>query len=576
MKFTPLARRHLRTFLFCLLPLAACLAPAAAEDLASKVDALFREWNKPDTPGASVAVIQHGKIVYEHGFGCANLEYDVPIKPDTIFHVASVSKQFTAMAVLLLQRDGKLSIDDDVHQYLPELPDYGQKITLRHLLNHTSGVRDQWATLGLAGWDLKDVITQDQILRLLFRQKELNFTPGERMLYSNGGFTLLAEIVHRVSQQPFPDFCRERIFQPLGMAHTHFHLRLEEIVPNRAYSYTKGRSSGFTIAPLNYANVGATSLFTTAGDLARWLDNFRDPKVGTVKEIAMMATPGVLNSGKSTDYGLGISVDKYRGLPSLSHNGADAGYRSAVLWFPGKELGIAIASNLDRVNPARLAEKVADLYLANDFPAPAKNEPAKLERKEIKLAAETLDKFTGSYAFDAAPDFVLTYTREGDRMFAQATGQDRFEIFPESKDTFFYKVVDAQVTFVTAPDGSVNHIVHHQNGRNQAGTRTKADAPPSTVGLAQFTGVFWSEELETRYTFLLKDGQLTGQHLRHGDFTLTPVSGNRFRTPLWFMPSVEFLTDPAGRVTGAKLGGGRVVGVRFTRQSGATDTTAKP
>src|SRR6202035_3599279 len=151
------------------------------------------------TPGAAVAVIEHGKLVYEKGYGLANLEYNIPITPQTIFHVASVSKQFTAMAIVLLEQDGKLSIDDDIHKYLPELPDYGAKITLRNLLQHTSGIRDQWQTLALAGWNIEDVITQDQLLRMIFRQKELNFPPGTRDLYSNAGFTLLAEIVTRVS-----------------------------------------------------------------------------------------------------------------------------------------------------------------------------------------------------------------------------------------------------------------------------------------------------------------------------------------------------------------------------------------
>jgi CubicO group peptidase (beta-lactamase class C family) len=201
-----------------------------------QIDAIFKDWASPNTPGASVAVIQHGKLVFAKGYGVANLEYGISIRPDTIFHVASVSKQFTAMAVVLLELEGKLALDDDVHKYLPELPDYGNKITIRNLLQHTSGVRDQWQTLALAGWSLQDVITQDQALRLIFRQKELNFPPGTRYLYSNAGFTLLAEIVARVSGKPFPQFCTERIFAPLRMTHTHFHQNLTQLVPGRAYS----------------------------------------------------------------------------------------------------------------------------------------------------------------------------------------------------------------------------------------------------------------------------------------------------------------------------------------------------
>lgn len=300
----------------------------AQTERGERIDAIFQPWNKPGSPGAAVAIIEHGKLAYEKGYGSANLEYNIPIVPETIFHVASVSKQFTAMAIVLLERDGKLSIDDEVHKYLPELPDYGSKITLRNLLQHTSGIRDQWETLATAGWSMEDVITQDQILRMLFRQKELNFPPGAKYLYSNSGFTLLAEIVKRVSGKPLPDYCEERIFRPLAMARTHFHLDLHQIVPGRAYSYRAAQNGGFQNAPLNYANVGATSLFTTAGDLVKWLDNFRDPKVGGAAGIARLQEEGVLSNGQKIGYGLGIFIDTYRGLRRLEHSGGDAGFRS--------------------------------------------------------------------------------------------------------------------------------------------------------------------------------------------------------------------------------------------------------
>ena len=209
----------------------------AQEDRTKRVDDLFESWSKPGTPGAAVAIIQHGKLVYEKGYGLANLEYDIPVTPQTIYHVASVSKQFTAMALVLLEQEGKLSLEDEVHKYLPELPDYKHPITLRQLLQHTSGIRDQWQTLALAGWRLDDVITQEQILRLLFHQKELNFVPGTRHLYSNGGYTLAAEVVARVSGKPFPEFCQDRIFGPLAMTRTHFHQDHRRIVHDRAYSY---------------------------------------------------------------------------------------------------------------------------------------------------------------------------------------------------------------------------------------------------------------------------------------------------------------------------------------------------
>lgn len=548
---------------------AAEVAGDPAAPRAGKIDALFAPWNKPDVPGAAVAVIHHGKVVYERGFGSANLEYDAPIGPETAFHVASVSKQFTAMAVVLLEGDGKLSIDDEVRKYLPELPDYGHLITLRHLLTHTSGIRDQWNTLALAGWDLKDVITQEQILRLLFRQQELNFTPGSRALYSNGGFTLLAEIVRRISGRALPDFCQERIFAPLGMTHTHFHLQLERLVPGRAYSY-EPRDRGFVLAPLNYANVGATSLFATAGDLVRWLDNFRAPKAGNEKATARLQEQRPLTSGKPNDFGLGIMMGRYRGLRTLAHGGSDAAFRSYVLWFPEQEFGVAVLSNHARFNPTGLANDVASLYLESEFTEPKPVPPPAVKREAIVLGPEVLDKFAGTFAFDETPDFALTYTRDGARFYAQATGQDRFEIFPESPTKFFYKVVNAQVTFVADPDGTVNRIIHHQNGRDQAGTRTRITATPPE--LAPLAGHYWSEELETRYTFFVRDGKLFVRHLRHGEAALTHVTGDCFRAPWWFLGAIEFQRDDRGEVTGAKLGGGRVFGVRFDRQP-STDTS---
>src|SRR5262245_19582056 len=213
--------------------------PTAAwsEDQSDRADRLFARWDTGRTPGCAVGVVRDGKLVYEKAYGLADLEQGSRIGPDTVFHIASVSKQFTALAVLLLEKDGKLSLDDDVRKHLPELHDFGRMITLRHLLQHTSGLRDQWSLLTLAGWRMDDVITDDDVFRLVCRQRELNFDPGARHLYSNTGYTLAARIVARVSGQTFPDFTRKRIFEPLGMSHTRFPADHQEIIPKRARSY---------------------------------------------------------------------------------------------------------------------------------------------------------------------------------------------------------------------------------------------------------------------------------------------------------------------------------------------------
>jgi len=542
--------------------LAVVTSCGAQTDRTKDIDAVFTNCNKPDSPGAAVAVIEHGKTVYEKGYGSANLEYSIPIGPQTIFHVASVSKQFTAMSIVLLERDGKLSIDDEVHKYLPELPRYDSPITLRNLLQHTSGIRDQWQTLATAGWSLEDVITQDQILRMLFRQKELNFAPGSRYLYSNSGFTLLAEIVRRVSGKPLPDFCEERIFRPLGMTRTHFHLDLHRIVPGRAYSYSPAKDGGFENAPLNYANVGATSLFTTPGDLVKWLDNFRNPKVGGPTAIARMQEQCVLTDGKKADYALGIVPGTYRGLKTISHNGADAGFRSAVIWFPDQELGVAVLSNLGSFNPTQAANKVAEVFLVGKMTAPA-GQPQPVTRTFITLEPAALQAFAGTYPLPAIGQTLDTAVDSG-KLWAVMPDKSRLEMKAVGPAHFYLGELQADIEFTAQPNGGMNAKIT-QPGAVNSGDRV-VSAAPVKPDLNAYTGVYWSEELEAEYTILARDGALFASNSHHGEFKLTATTKDKFRSTKFFFQDVTFVRNPQDRVTALTVGGGRVTAIRFERK----------
>lgn len=525
------------------------------------VDGLFKELCAPNSPGAGVAIIHHGKVLLERGYGIANLEYNIPVTPETIFHVASVSKQFTAMAVVLLEAEGKLTLDDDVHKALPELPDYGAKITIRNLLQHTSGIRDQWQTLGLAGWSLQDVITQDQILRLLFRQKELNFPPGTAHLYSNGGYTLLAEIVTRVSGKPFPQFCAERIFVPLGMKHTHFHQDLTQLVPGRAYSYNQS-GNGFVAAPLNYANVGATSLFTTAGDLVLWLDNFRQAKVGGEAGIARLQTPGVLANGKNIGYGLGVSLGNYRGLSSVSHSGGDAGYRSEVLWFPDQQWGVAVVSNLASFNPGQAARMVAAACLSEKMSS-VETKAATVERKFITVDPKELEKFAGTYPLPKINQTLQAMVTDG-KLWAAGAIQPPLELRPVGPASFYLKELRADIEFSPKADGGMTVKIIQPGAVNEGERVVVVD--PTEADLRAYAGVYWSDELETQYTILFREGKLFGVHAHHGEFALVPTVADKFSTKLWMAPEVKFVRNAAGQIEALTLGGGRVKGVRFTRK----------
>ena len=283
------------------------------DSLGQKIDRLFADVDHANTPGCAVGIIMNDSLVFSKGYGMANLEYGVPITPSTIFHMASVSKQFTAYSIVLLARQGRLRLDDDIHKYLPWFPDLKEKITIRHLLNHTSGIRDQWQLLAISGTTLNDVITQDQIIKLLSRQRALNFKPGEAYSYSNSGFTMLAEIVRAVTGQTLRQFTDSAIFRPLGMNDTHFHDDCTEIVKGRSYSYDRIDDTRFANSILSYSNAGATSLFTNINDMSKWIMNFYDHKVGDQQDIDQLTQPGRLNNGRVLEYALGIGIIHEKG-----------------------------------------------------------------------------------------------------------------------------------------------------------------------------------------------------------------------------------------------------------------------
>lgn len=555
----------LLSYSLILVPLLASLAYQSSEQPGTdssteKVDKVFAEWDKPDSPGAALAVIKENAVIYKRGYGSAQLEYEIPITPSTVFHVASVSKQFTAFAITMLADLGKLSLDDDIRKHLPEVPDFGKKITIKHLLHHTSGLRDQWELLAVGGWRLDDVITKEHIMKMVRFQKELNFKPGSEHLYCNTGYTLLAEIVGRVSGLPFPQWTSENMFKPLGMTNTHFHDDHEMIVKNRAYSYSPKDDEGFKKSVLSYANVGATSLFTTVVDLTKWAQNFWDPRVGGVAVIEQMQEQGVLTNGNKIDYAFGINIGKYKGLKTIAHSGGDAGFRSHVRIFPEQRFAVTVLSNLGSCNPSSLCEKVADIYLADQISQEA--EEKKEERKIVKVDPAVYEAYEGKYKLSIG---LVTLTRQGDRLMGEAVGETKFELFPESETKFFLKIVDAQIVFQKDEQGQVNTFTLFQGGQEMVGEKIK---PPSLTAeeLAEYEGSYYSEEVGTTYLIVVKDGKLVAKHRRHEDTPLNASDTDQFVGEKWFFTNVQFIRDEENTVKGLKLSGGRVRNLRFDKK----------
>ena len=535
-------------------------AQGVTDDQTAKIDAVFSEFDHGDHPGAAVAVVKDGVVIYKRGYGSAQLEYNIPVTPSTVFHIASVSKQFTAFAIDVLAEQGKLSLDDDVRKYIPELYDFGDVITLRHLLNHTSGLRDQWELLVMAGWRMDDVITREHILKMLSHQRELNFKPGERYLYCNSGYTLLAEIVARVSGMSFPEWTMENIFKPLGMSNTHFHDDHQMIVPNRAYSYQQEENGDFKKSVLSYANVGATSLFTTAEDLARWAINFESGNFGG-DVIRQMQTKGVLNDGKEIPYAHGVILSELGGEKIVSHGGGDAGFRSMLILFPEHHLSVVVLSNFANANTFNLAYDTALVFLPKKEKETAATEES--DDTENKTDNSAYDDYVGQWLIEESTLVqIFTY---GDQLIIIAEGQSPMEILPKSKDIFFMKDADVEVVFQRDEEGKVHQAIVTRNGQEMLAHRyNKLVLSPEQLG--EYEGDYYSEELGTFYTLVVRNGKLVITHRKREDILLSTVIKDVFTGNNWFINSLKFTRDERQQLTGFRLTGTRALNLWFEKR----------
>ncbi|HUQ67777.1 MAG TPA: serine hydrolase domain-containing protein [Flavitalea sp.] len=520
------------------------------------------KWNTANSPGCTVGIVKNDSLIFSKGYGMANLEYAVPNEPQTLYHMASVSKQFTAYSIVLLAKQGKLKLDDDIHKWLPWFPDLKEKITIRNLLNHTSGIRDQWQLLAISGTRLDDVITQDQIIKILSKQQGLNFKPGEQYSYSNSGFTMLAEIVKAASGQTLRQFTDSAIFKPLGMINTHFHDDYTEIEKNRSYSYDRKDSSHFANAVLSYSVAGATSLFTNINDMSKWIMNFFEHKVGDQKDIDMLTQRGKLNNGKELSYALGIANDAWKGWRQYSHSGGDAGYRTHVTVFPDLKMGFIVFSNLGDFNPGEKVYQMADIFI-ND--TASKKEVVKKEPRDSTAAVlkDTLSikKFTGNYfgedglpiSFDVR-NSQLHYHIYTQSSFLIKEAKDTFSIpqAPEIKFIFGIKGKDTTVDVIT-PD-QLYHLKKYINNTLQ-----------SDEVLKKYTGVYSCPELDCKYGIVLKDHHLFLTNPKYNDAKLTLIGKDHLTNDNWWINHLMMKRDSKNNIIGFEINSGRIMHLRFTK-----------
>lgn len=495
-----------------LLILAICVFGTDAA--AQQVDALFAAYSNAHSPGCSVGVIRNGDFVFKKSYGEASLELGVPLTSQSVFYMASVSKQFTAASVLLAAEQGFLTLDDHVRKFIPELPEGTHPITVRQMLHHTSGLRDFLALTYLAGGDASALTSPDNVLTLIARQKALNNAPGEEFVYSNSNYFLLGLVIKRATRKTLAEFAAENIFVPLGMKHTRFYDNNSVVVPNRVAAYDRGEGGAFRVDwSTIFDIVGSGGLMSNVDDLLLWDRNFYSNKLGNGTLGKELQTHGALNNGHPINYGLGLWLGEYRGLTTVEHSGGTFGYRTELLRFPEQNFSVALLCNVADADVEGLARKVSDMYLAKQL---------KPDRGSMAISRFLPDPapFVGTY-LDGRTHMIYTFAESDGSLVAWGAKLRRLGA------NEFFDLVGNPIAFQSV-EGDMTATLTLQGEKFFAGNRVP-DFKLKESALRRFTGKFISDELQASYTISLTSGALLLKFGDHPPVRLKPVATNEFQ-----------------------------------------------
>jgi CubicO group peptidase (beta-lactamase class C family) len=531
-----------------------------------KVDRLFAAYNKRDSPGCALGVIRDGRFVYKRGYGTANLDYEMPITSATVFYIGSTSKQFTAMSIAILARKGKLSLDDPIQKFLPELPNVYKNVTITHLLHHTSGIRDYLVLISLSDRHVDDVLADEDVLRLLARQRALNFPPGEGFLYSNSNYFLLADVVERVSGKSLREFAEESIFKPLGMNHTIFHDDRSAIIKLRAAGYTAHQDGSYGLWSTNFERVGDGGVMTSVEDLFQWDQDFYHNRLngGDPGLLPLVHTQGKLNSGETLDYSFGLFEGEYKGLKTVRHGGAFLGFKAELLRFPEQNFSVICLCNAENIDSSRLSNRVADIYLAGQFKQEEKKEATAAElEKPVSLSLSELQDLTGTYR-DATTGLLWKIVLKDGKLTGEVANS-AVEFVPLSASHFHMTVDAGQLDLVFSPK---------EPGEPREFKATPEDGPSRTFVAfnppmltseqeAQIAGDYYSPELNATYALASEDGQLLLKRRTEVPAHVLPMKDDEFSAGSM---TLKMERDSQHHVTGFILNAARITGLRFIKR----------
>ena len=529
-----------------------------SEVQSQKIDSLFNSWTETNHPGGAVGIMQNGEVIYSKAFGLASLEYQIPNTPETSFNIGSVSKQFTAMGIVLLHEKGLLSIDDDIRKYLPDMPDFGHTITIRHMLHHTSGMRSLHAMLQLAGWRDDDSRTNEDLYRFMLNQKELNFIPGDEYLYCNTGYMLMVNIIENITKEKFPQWMEANVFKPLEMLNTYVEDRYDRIVPNNATSYYK-ENDDFYRAVEYWGYVGSGNVHSTTKDLLTWLQNFSTPSPEWRSAFETLKTTDKLNDGSENNYAFGVVVDEVNGHNRIQHGGAIGGFRANVSTYPEKKMSIAILTNFSSSNPGNIEHNITNIVFEIE---PNTNEIAKPEIPQTE-STYTFDQLTGKYEIQTG--VIVDMSVKNDSLHVlQKWNNSEYNIYKTKGNTYeIPKNPNIQFVFSELKDNATQILSVYQNG-NKTDAKRYFEEDLSRINLSDYVGKFYSPELESTYDIKLKDDKLIIHHARHGDFPIQLVSKDAIVIP--DIGTIDIVRDTKNTITGLRISNGRARNVWFVKQ----------
>ena len=528
-------------------------APAQPLTIEEKLARVFQEWERPDRPGGVVAVVEKGKVLLKKCFGQTNVEYQLAATPRTAYDVGQLAEAVTGMAIAMLEEQGKLAAADPVKKYLTDLPSYADGLTLAHLIHHTSGLPDWYELMTAAGWNDGDVMTADQILKLMKRQKRLLFDPGARSLPSRTDYFLLAEVVRRATGQSLRDWTWTNIFKPLGMTRTLFRDSYREVIENRAYSINYHYRDGDLKGADNLGAVGSLGLFTTLDDFIKWVLDFENPSSG-VKE--KMLTSGKLADGRDCGYSYGFSVDTYKGLKRVHKNGSWGGFRAAFRHFPAASLTIFVFANWDYDwnNPDMYVDGAADVCLEpllEKTQAPPAPSPKPAKPKPAKLNPAELAPYLGEYRAEGLG--YISVAQEKGALVLKA-GSQTFPLIPagEGRLAFADPNIPIVLTFSQGPDGKVNQVSFNPGTGEVTAPKVELETLTADM-LKPYEGAYYCEELDARYEIVQREGRLILTSLRTKDIVLSPENRKTFISNSTGFPVVSFFFGEKGEVTGFQV-----------------------